>query len=374
MKRYLIHSGFIGGHQLEYLHHLYMGALQNRDNDYIFAVPPKFDKDSKSLYWPTAENIRIITYYEQEKKRSRKGLSSAFRNAKLLGKLVKQYKADEVVVISLMEYMPFLPLFVKGHVRVSGILYRIYLYDWKNETLSKRIVDSIIYTIFSQCKVFEKIYTLNDSSAALYLNRFFNSNKFRYLPDPVPVLPNYKGKSIREELGIPEQNVVLLHPGGMLPYKGTLNILKALIGLDKKYCDKITVIFAGRASSIQPDFGVYLSIIREKLQAFYYEGYIPFEKMADFFATSDFVLIPYTTNNKSSGIVGNAAYYQKPVVVAKGGVIGKMVKRWNLGILLENHSVDSILSFLKKLPEPYICRNEYDKNHTIEQFSKLLIS
>lgn len=370
-KRVLIHTNFIGGHQLEYIHHFYLGAIKHQENVYIIVAPKRFDTDSKTLEWPEANNIQVVTY--DTPPLMNEGLRTTYHNAKLLGRLVRKYNADEVVVVSLMEYMPFLPLFVSRKVRVKGIIYRIYLYDWETEGLAKKIKDGLIYTIFSKFRVFHEVYMLNDNSAATYLCKLFHTPKYKYLPDPVPLLPEYSGRIIREELGISSDKLVLLHPGGMLPYKGTINILKAVEQLNDKYCENLTIVFAGRASAVQPEFSIRLEKIQNKIQTLFLEGYLPFEKIADLFASCDYVLIPYTTNNKSSGIIGNASFYSKPVVVAKGGVIGKMVRKWKLGYMLPTHSVNSIREFLENIPAPKEYNNSYAADHTIEQFVRVVL-
>ena len=58
MKTYLIHTPIISGHQLEYLHHLYLGALERPSDKFFFVVPSRFTVDSAKLDWPEAVNIR----------------------------------------------------------------------------------------------------------------------------------------------------------------------------------------------------------------------------------------------------------------------------------------------------------------------------
>ena len=100
---------------------------------------------------------------------------------------------------------------------------------------------------------------------------------------------------------------------------------------------------------------------------------MPFEKMADLFVTCDYVLIPYLAKGQSSGIVGHAVYYGKPVVVAGEGVIGKIVRKWKLGHLLRDSSEDSICWILRYLmnntPAYNMKRRDYLTGHSIEKFN-----
>ena len=39
----------LAGHHMEYLHHIYVGALRNTEEKYLFYLPKEF-KDKKKLY------------------------------------------------------------------------------------------------------------------------------------------------------------------------------------------------------------------------------------------------------------------------------------------------------------------------------------
>ena len=375
MKTYLIHTETICGHQLEYLHHLYLGAMERPSDRFIFLVPVRFTVDSAKLEWPEAENIQIEVMNPEDEEPSDSGiLSRGWRNSKTIRKYVRQYHATDVVLITLMKYLPFLPFFLNRHVRVCGIIYRIYLYEWQQESRLMRWQDAFKYLLLSRLRVFHRVLMCNDSASAHYLNRLFHTTKFRYMPDPVGALPDYPGRDIREELGISQSEKVFLHPGSMYSYKNSLGILRALCLLDEKSPNKPVVIFAGQVrDGIRAEFDQLYQQAASHARLFFLQGYLPFERMADLFVTCDDVLIPYSVKGQSSGIVGHAAYYGKPVVVVKGGVIGKMVRKWKLGYLLEDDSETSIYHFLvDALAQSSVSTtgNTYAEAHTIEKFYK----
>lgn len=370
---FLVHCTDIGGHQLEYLHHIYMHASKKNEHEYIFVVPERFKEDSKVLSWPICSNI-IIDYLDKNelKQTDSSLLKKSFLKSKNLSKYLKKYHADNVILIDLISYIPFIILCVPFSVKIRGIIYRIYLYEWKKESLVKKVLDVCKYVLMTRFSMFEKVFILNDSSASSYLNHLYHTTKFCYLPDPVASVISYQPRNIRDALNISPEKTIFLHPGGMLPYKGTLNILRALDKLEKNKCDKLAIIMAGQSKSIQPDFGMLLKKLDTKVQIIHIEGYIPFEQLADLFKTCNFVLIPYLTKSQSSGIVGHAAYYEKPVIAAKGGVIGKMVQKWKLGILLDEPSVFCIQELLARKLTIYRCGNSYSKDHSVELFNKVI--
>lgn len=373
MKKFLIHTDMISGHRLEYIHHLYMGALLRPEDRFVFALPKQFEFDSTCLDWPCSENVKILILKENEEAPHNCSLlKKGWINSKTIGKYAKEYNVTDVIVISIMSYLPFLPLFLNRNVRFSGIVYRIYLYEWKNESISKKFQDALKYCIMSHFKVFYRIFICNDTVSAQCLNRIFKTDKYCYMPDPIASMSNYVGYNLRTELKIPASKKILLHPGTMDSYKNTLGILRAFLKLDVKVSENLTLILAGRVvPGIRKEFDQIYKQVEKKMQIIFIEGYLPFERLTDLFVTSDYVLIPYTVKCQSSGVVGHAAYYGKPVIVSKGGVIGKMVRKWNLGIIIQSSSEECIIKSINSVMN---CEfrstkgNDYYRSHSIESF------
>lgn len=380
MKTYLVHTQTIGGHQMEYLHHLYLDALERPDDQFVFVVPARFSLDAAKLEWPEAGNIKIVIMTPDDEVPSGCGiLSKGWRNSRTIRKYVRQYHATDVILITIMEYLPFLPLFLNRRIRVCGIVYRIYLYEWQDESRLRKWLDVIKYLLLSRCRVFHRVLMCNDSASSQYLNRLFHTTKFRFMPDPVGALPDYQGHSLREELGISQSDKVFLHPGRMSrmnSYKNTLGILEALCMFHPESDQKPVVIFAGQVSQdIRQDFDALFQKAQAHARLLLLEGFLPFDRMADLFVTCDYVLIPYSVKGQSSGIVGHAAYYEKPVVVVKGGVIGKMVRKWKLGYHLADHSAPSIYSFLcSSLDRVPVSTegNTYADDHSVKAFCNIV--
>lgn len=370
MRKTLIYCNFIGGHQLEYMHHLYEGALAYSDREYVFAVPEDFHKVSGHLSWPTASNVVFDELEERDIPPKGCGFAkSSYINCRSLRRQIKKHQPSEVVLISLIEYLPFLPFLISSKVKVRGILYRVYLYDWKKENWKKKAFDVIKYLLMTKYGVFDKVYILNDGIAAKYLNKLYGTDKFEYLTDPISSLSKYKACNVQKELDIAEDSVVYLHPGGMLRRKGTLEIMKAIELLSPEECKKLVLIFAGRVSDeIKDEFENLLRRIEAKVKVVIVSGFLPFEKLADLFESCNYVLIPYTDNSKSSGIVGHAAYYKRPAIVAKGGIIGKLVRNWQLGYLLDKADAENIAEFLRMPQKKWRHNDSYIKDHTISNF------
>ena len=104
-------------------------------------------------------------------------------------------------MITLVHYLPFLPLILPKKVKVSGIIYRLYLYEWKSLPFIKKIKDVLEMYITAKSNMVEKGYILNDSSAACYYNKLFKTTKFVPLADPIQK-SNYIPQCIKKSLNI----------------------------------------------------------------------------------------------------------------------------------------------------------------------------
>mgnify|MGYP003292681960 CR=1 FL=1 len=377
MHKILVFCPSVAGHRLEYLHHLYNGALCFNSKTYIFMVTTDFYTVKNKFLWTDAPNVGIVdipsTIIQKFKGNI---LSSSYNKCKYLGQAVDKYKPDQVIVLDMIEYVPFLPFFVSSKANVSGIIYRIFLYEYNKEPLIKKVLDKFKYWWMNYFGVYDKVFILNDKSSSEKLNKMFNSSKFRYLPDPVVPIENLEEFNIRQQYSIPKETYVLLHPGGMLPYKGTIDILRGLCLLTEEARKDITVIFAGRVTeSIKNEFDILCEEVKKKVQIIVEEGFLPYERLGALIKQSDWLLIPYKTKSQSSGIVGHAAYFEKPVIAVKGGLIGNIVSQYNLGILIEESTPECIYKAILDLNSRPVCKNSYCEANTIDNFvSKIICS
>lgn len=373
MKVYLIHCTSVAGHHLEYIHHLYMGALARQDNEYHFVLPAAFQDKKYIFNWPETDHIHIDILDIEDGVDDLGLLKKSWLKARSLGKYIKRFRITHVILIDLISYIPFLPLFVPFRIKVRGILYRIYLYDWPVSNWKKKSEDIVKYLIFSRLKVFDKVFLLNDSTAAAYLNKLYKTNTFHFLPDPVASSREYKPRDIRGRYNISSDEIVYLHPGGMLPYKGSLDILRALCEMEKSALSNVVVLFAGRVTpNIKEKFFEMFEELKKKMHIVLIEGFLPFEDLADLFFSCDFVLIPYKVKSQSSGIVGHSAFYHKPVIVAREGVIGKTVRKWKLGYILKEPSASEIKHFIEKPQYCEVDGSSYVLSHSVERFCEII--
>jgi glycosyltransferase involved in cell wall biosynthesis len=371
-KRILIFDDQLSGHHLEYLHHLYEGASKSKNIEFIFALPMEFQELKDKLVWDESDNIIFHLIQNNDIYLNGGALSNAYKKSKLVKKIALQYSVNEVFFISLMPFFPAITFLIPKNIKISGIIYLIYLYRWKSSSLTLKILDSLKYILFSKRANIKSVFILNDKSAPVFLNKKFNTSKFTYLPDPFIPINKSDIQNIRCKYEIPQNNIVYLHFGGLSLRKGTLKILNAIEILEEDDLRGKTFIFAGKIyPDIKGEFYNKYNKIRNKVQILCFDKFCDYSFLGSLCLSSDFILLPYSNTAQSSGIIGYSAQFNVPVVVSNSGLLAKLVKRYKLGYSTDISSSVKIADFIKsKIVNNYYKNREssYIVEHNISQF------
>lgn len=378
MANVLVFTTDCKGHHLEYLHHYYDYALGDVENKYVFCVSKDFN-DVKSTYsWQEADNILFEFIEDEDLDKCIKGdngfiniIKLSFAKSKYLKKKCKEHKIDVVYTIMLMEYLPALPFILPSRIDFRGIVYRIAFND-KTLSFMSRIVEKIKYSLLVNSNLFKKVFVLNDKKSVERLNEKYKTNKFYFLPDPFP--QTERPKNIREELNIPVGNKIFLHFGGLGRRKGTLLIADAVSRM--KDAKGFTFIFAGKISKdCVKEFYQILENINNGAQILVYNEFCTYEFLNSLAYTADYMLIPYENVTQSSGVLGYAAQYDKPVIGPDAGLLGDLISCYGLGKLIKypitvENLMQAILSYVSIEP---VDGSLYRKENSIQSFQYILM-
>lgn len=324
----LIFEPKISGHHLEYIHHIYIGATARDDENFVFVLPEAFHKVKDKFEWPEAKNIKFCFIENASLSSKRRILQSLFRYYRSILPL-------EIIFIELMWFMPLLVLFSFSDVKISGIIYNIYLYGWKSFNLAQKTKNAVLYWLLSHCGCFKNIFILNDNSAAQALNRIWKTNRFKYLPDPFVPIDSNKTTDLRESLNINKEKIVYLHFGAMSERKGTLDIFKMIENTPSCNLEKYCIIFAGKVGDdIKEQFYNKYHSLKDKIQIIVEDDFVDYERIGSYLITCDAVLLPYHYVNVSSGVIGYCAQFGKPAIATNKGLIGKLVRKNRIGKLV----------------------------------------
>lgn len=371
------------GHHIEYIHHLYMYAgTRMQEHDFIFALSEEFLFMHKEMYFPLYSNIKIIYFKESEIKRAVKGVFKQWRTNYneyiLLKKYIKDYQPDKVVLNALFHYMPFLACSTLKKGLISGILYIIPDRKVVKRSYIKKLADNLRLWMYAKGHIFNKVFLLNDTEYPSIYNHKFNTDVFNFLPDPYV---NTNDNSITSIKSIDTKGKrVFLHFGGMGERKGTFDILDA-IGLLNKECKlKSIFIFAGVVSnpSMHKKFTDIINKLNADAEILFIEGFVPFEELGNLCSITDYILVPYKNVEQSSGSISHAAQYGKAVIGPEKGLLGYLIKKYKLGIILQQTDGKNLADCFKKLilneNVLSIDGDEYLQICTPENFSKIMFS
>lgn len=362
MSKKIVFDFQLDGHNLEYIHHLYIGATKDVENDYVFALPYEFKEESKVLQWPESSNI-TFEYFDIQKIFMKSDIYTSLKSCIYLRELLKITQADEIILIWMMNVIPFLPFYIPSKIKVSGIIYRIYLYTWKQSSFRSKLENLIKYFVLSYSRCISKVYILNDMGSANILNRVWHTNKYKYLADPYIGFSSDDVKNVRQELNIPEKNIVCLHPGAMSLRKGTMKIIEMIENASAEELSPYTFIFAGCVGKdIKDDFYKRVSLLKEKAHIIVKDAFLPFEEIGSLVYSSDKILLPYNLVDMSSGSIAYAAQFRKPVYVPCTGLLSKLVKRYKIGKTIKD------FSNIEYLKDTININSNYCKDHTVNIF------
>lgn len=368
----LIYDSEITGHHLEYMHHIYSYAV-NSANEFIFVVNRAFVQEKDKFDWPEASNVEFVYLTEDEQSATECSnlLKSGFKSSLILRKYVKQLGVDRVWLIMFMKLMPFLPFLLPKGVPVSGILYRIYLYDKIKFSGLRLFLEEIRYKILSKHKNIGKIFVLNDKESAKQLNEMYKTQNFVYLPDPIPYIDCTKLTSVREMLSVDEKKVVYLHFGALDYRKGTIELLQAIDLLDSKIAEEKFFVFAGKINAeMKDEFYKLLEKNRNRHRIRVFDEFCSYEFLNNLCYSCDAILVPYKNAIHSSGVIGYASFFKKPIIGPAAGMLGKIIEQYSMGVLLDEISPESIKNaLLQDLPNG---SDLYVNEHKIENFCKVV--
>ncbi len=373
-KRTLIFDDSVEGHHLEYIHHLYMSSVAKINEEFVFILAPKFKILRNKLTWPQCYNITIDYLSERDTAFLKNKFIKSYFLCRILKETTNKYNISNIFLISLMDFIPFLPIFFNKKIKISGIIYLIYLYRWKNSSIKIKIYDSIKYLIFSRSKIFEHVFLLNDKVAPIYLNKKYNTSVFHYLPDPFVPLFDSKLKNLRNDLNIQSEKIICLHFGALTERKGTIEILKAITLVNESILNKCCFIFAGKVcADIKESFYLLIDEVEKKTQIIIYDKFCDYDFIGSLCLTSNYILIPYKNSEQSSGLLGYAAQFNVPIVGPRGGILGKLIKKYNLGLLLERPSVECLAQFINNIEKPNLkVKSNYIQENTVELFNEII--
>ena len=211
--------------------------------------------------------------------------------------------------------------------------------------------------IMSHRKTMSEILML-DPLAPQFYNTILMSSKFRFLPSDLNQIEITLNP--RKYFGLPEDKVILLFPGINEKRKGIFEFLTALFrAFDENLCfrKEIAVVFTGHIDLTVHDT-LYKTVanLRDSYPdtpVFLFDRFLTDDEFMTLISASDIVCMPYIKFRGMSGILIHAAAYGRPVLASEFGLVGELVKRYDLGVVCDMTKPEELVKALYKSVDEY---------------------
>ena len=178
-----------------------------------------------------------------------------------------------------------------------------------------------------------------DPFAAKYIEHKFNSKvKILSLSDPVQInnLSDSSSADFKNQLGIDAHRQVFLLFGALTGRKGVNQLLEAIALLPDDLCLQSCFLLIGEGNKEQIQVQVKSICQSKPVQIISKCQFVPEQDVPKYFQLADFVLAPYQKHVGMSGILLLAAAAQKPILSSNYGLMGELVRRYQLGLAVDS--------------------------------------
>ena len=318
-----------GGHRREFVGHLLSFIQSDTDQNtrYTFVVQPDLLKKSTL---PKNVEIKEVQPFSKNKDLQL-----------LLQKALEELKPDYLIIMDLTKLEGRL-CFWRPPVPFSGILFVQYpelaaatsikgslKFWWKTLKTAR----------FLKVAQPRKVFLLNGDFSCTYLNKRFKTSCYLPLSDPI-LEGTAESVSIRKEFKIDETRRIFLFFGSMSERKGVEELLSAMQALPPEMDSKVAFIFCG---TVEPHYTQkyhtlieHFKKLRPTLPFFVNNSFVSDGRMRALFEQADWIVLPYTRPEYSSGVLGHAANAGTPVITTEKGLIARQVQTYKLGITTPN--------------------------------------
>jgi glycosyltransferase involved in cell wall biosynthesis len=191
-----------------------------------------------------------------------------------------------------------------------------------------------------RCSQLHKLLCL-DPFAVQSLQSHQHSSKMVHLADPVspnpPMLDDLS--NFRTKLGIEQHRRVFLLFGALDERKGIYQLLEAIALLLPEIAQNFCLLIVGKTNTneqaiIQPKISALRQTHLVQILEFY--DFIPENEVPNYFQVADVILATYQRHVGMSGILLLAAAAGKPVLSSNYGLMGELVRHYQLGLAVDS--------------------------------------
>ena len=368
----IIYTYSFTGQNLEYLSHLYRICTKRIDRKYIFLIPEQFRLKFEKVNLREVDNVKFdfISIEEQKRYKGKSLWKFQYNTTKILAERIHKHNADKCFCMFLSACSPFGIILLPYNVKVSGIIYDIYLYRKKSLSFRSKIKEHILALGLSLTHQIKTVFVLNDENSAYEFNRIYKSRKFQKLADPFPEIEVKNKVDLFESYPELKGKKIFIHFGGLAERKGTLDILQSIKNLSLDEQQKYAFVFAGRVGAdIRKEFYKTIDELEGNITVVIKDEFCSYDFIDALCRTATAILMPYYVTDRSSGMLGYASYYGIPVIAPSEGLIGTLVNTYKLGVTIKDITSDNIRNACEIVCKMHFkVDNRYYLDNSLEAF------
>ena len=359
----LFYDLHLTGHHVEFLYHLIKYKIEfSNCASFLILTHPKIWPKLRELQLPIDLQAIGVTLHHprpDEMLRLSKAKSvhkRAEEELRIVNRVVRMHKVKVCYFMTLNSFQFALGNHINKMLpcRIRGILFNPL--GTVKSNLPKKLIrirkELTIWWMLRNKKI-EHIYLLNNDKMANILNlKYKRKGLFVAAPDPVMVIPEGEQDYEFIKLVRPSKRMRFLAFGSLSSRKGIFLVLKALWQLPECLDKQIEIVFAGKI--VENERKTFKNAVSELVKARpniavqYVDEFLPYGAIRALFTSSDVILIPYLASHASSGVVGHAALYGKPVIGPASGLLGRLIKTYNLGTAIPEIDAEKLSSAFQK--------------------------
>lgn len=344
-KNILIFEPDASGHHSGYLYHLVINFLQN-DYSYkliVLVSPDFFEKHHQILQKTISPRVQWVKFSDTEFMEWQTP-KSVFKRSVFEWKLFCQYAKQYNAVLAFFMYIDYLQLAILTQspppCPISGILFRPTIVNYAATSWKEKLNywrKNITLKYFVKNKSVDSLFNL-DAYATQFIAQNWQTDKVKFLPDPVQVYPSKRTPAeIKKTLGIEENRKVFLIFGYLDSRKGISEVMEAIGAISREKSQKGCLLIVGPWEENERKlFEIQLPKIKQHtdFQIIIKDTFIKDEDIQQFFNATDFALALYHKHFGMSAIMVRAATAQKPLIAHNFGLMGRIVCENELGITI----------------------------------------
>lgn len=270
--------------------------------------------------------------------------------------IVRQQSFHRCYLLNFNRYFKIIPFWLKPTIPIFSIYFLPFLAK-KNISTSELVTKCFYMKLITQNPNVKKIFVLNDAAIASELNQKLDTDKFHPLADPVFIYGNgFMINRRNSETAQKNSKTSFLFLGEVSERKGIYKLLSAIRHIPPDVRKRITINIAGNASNDANNIRQAiekLSTFHPNLFKFVSLSRINENTFEKLLFSADYILLLHQRSEGSSGILGKASVARKPVIGPREGLIGKLIREYNLGIQIDTKDPRAIASALIQCSASY---------------------